>query len=146
MNFTISQIFNRWIRDDRRIVLPKAIYENIVLPCHNMNFPFQDHRTFSRKFSENFPKIFKNFRKFLGKFLHSPPTPLTHHPYHSPTPTTRNCEPTQNFKFNFLNCTFLVHFHMYFPRPSDNIIYYILYIIQYSTYVHHIYCITSIFI
>ena len=82
-----------------------SIYQNIVLPCHNVDFPFSDHHTFSRKFTGNFPKI---FRKFLGKFLHPSPTPLTHPPYHSPTPNTRTCEPTQNFKFNFLNYIFIV--------------------------------------
>ena len=61
-------------------------------------------------------------RKIFGKFLYPPPNPLTHPPCHSPPPNTRNCEPTQNFKFDFLNYTFVMQIYMYFPRPSYYII------------------------
>ena len=115
MKNTFSQIFNRWIRYDRRIVLPKAVYQNIILSSRNMNFPFSDHRIFYRKFPRNFPKF---SRKFPGKFLTPPSTPRTYPPYHSLTPNPQNPEPTQNLKSNFLKCTFLVGLCLFFPPDS----------------------------
>ena len=104
------------VSDSNTVMLELAIidnvYENIILPYHNMNFPFSDHRTFSRKFPRNFRK---NFRKFLGKFLHPhlPPLPTPHTIHPHPIPQTMNPLRTLNSVFSKTQfdciCKFISH-------------------------------------
>ena len=52
-----------------------------------------------------FTKILKCFSKIFRKNITFTPIPLTHPPYHTPTPKTPNCEPTQNFKNSLFSKT-----------------------------------------
>ena len=125
MKNTFSQIFNRWIRYDRRIVLPKAVYENIVLLLRNINFPFSDHLMFSRKFPRNFSKI---SRKFPGKFLtpHLPHVPTPHITHSHPTPKTLNPPRTSNpifsnthFLLDYVFFSHRIHIYTYSFNDTD---------------------------
>ena len=66
----ISNILNRRISHDRRVILVKTIYENCILLLINIRFTVLDLRKFRGNFTEISDKFFCNFLKKFSKFFY----------------------------------------------------------------------------
>ena len=117
MKYYISQILNRWIGDDLRIILPEAIHQNVDFSSRNIDFPFSDHHIFSGNFREISGKFFQKFSgKILFSHLYTLSTPHITHPH--PISQTVNSLRTSNPLFSKCHfqciCTFISHtLHIY---------------------------------
>ena len=73
VTFTILKIFNRWIRDDLRIIFLKADCKKNDFSFHNIIFYDYLSVEISGKFHENFREISRKFPEMFWNSSHPHP-------------------------------------------------------------------------